>query len=248
MKISCLVVDDEQLARRLLCDYIAKIPTLTLVGSCANALEAQVVLQSQQVDLMFLDIQMPELTGIAFLQSLTHKPVTIFTTAYTEYAIKGFELAVLDYLVKPISFERFFQAATRAIGHISNIPGSHKNDGLSDQPIFAGPAAAEDFIFVKSDFRIHKLHFSDIDYIEAYGEYILIFAGKDKIITLVPLGKMEAQLPARLFIRVHRSYIVNFSKIESIQGNTIYLKGKEIPISKSYREVFMNLVNRNQLF
>ncbi len=248
MKINCLVVDDELLARRLLSDYISKIPNLNLVAACSGAIEAQGVLRDQQIDLMFLDIQMPELTGIAFLQSLSQKPVTIFTTAYTEYALKGYELAVLDYLVKPIPFERFFQAVTRASEYIRHMQQEPNSDGLADQNPTIQQVASQEFIFVKSDYRIHKIHYDDIDYIEAYGEYILLFTGKEKVMTLVPLGKMESILPSTRFVRVHRSFIIHFSKIDSIQGNTILLKGKEIPISKTYRDILMTLVNRDRLF
>lgn len=248
MKINCLIVDDEQLARRLLSDYIGKIPGLTLVAACSSAMEAQGILQDQKIDLMFLDIQMPELTGIAFLQSLSQKPVTIFTTAYTEYAIKGYELSVLDYLVKPISFERFFQAVNRASEYINHMQQEPKSGKLPDQNPPVQQAASQDFIFVKSDYKIQKIHYGDIDYIEAYGEYILIFAGKEKVMTLIPLGKIEGLLPFPRFMRVHRSFIINFSKIDSIQGNTVFLKGNEIPVGKTYREMFMNAVDRDHLF
>jgi DNA-binding LytR/AlgR family response regulator len=248
MTINCLVVDDELLARRLLSDYISKIPILTLVAACSSAMEAQAFLQNQQIDLLFLDIQMPDLTGTAFLQSLPHKPPTIFTTAYTEYAIKGYELSVLDYLVKPISFERFFQAVNRALDYLSQIQPNLKSNGSTDQNQAIRYAPSPDFIFVKSDYKIHKIYYDDIDYVEAYGEYILIYTGKEKIMTLVSLGKMQEVLPYPGFMRVHRSFIINFSKIDSIHGNSIHLKGKEIPISKSYREAFMNEVNKNQLF
>ncbi|GLU52593.1 LytR/AlgR family response regulator transcription factor [Dyadobacter frigoris] len=247
MKINCLVIDDELLARRLLSDYIGKIPGLNLVAACSSAMEAQGILQDQKIDLMFLDIQMPQLSGIAFLQSLQKKPVTIFTTAYTEYAIKGFELSVLDYLIKPISFERFFQAVNRASEYISHIQQIPKT-GLTDPNPAARNVSSQEFIFVKSDYSIHKILYDEIDYIEAYGEYILIYTGKEKIMTLVPLGKIEGLLPSPKFMRVHRSFIINFGKIDSIQGNIIHLKGKEIPISKTYRDVLMNLVNRDQLF
>jgi DNA-binding LytR/AlgR family response regulator len=204
MKINCLVVDDELLARRLLSDYISKIPGLNLVAVCSGAIEAQGILRDQQIDLMFLDIQMPELTGIAFLQSLSQKPVTIFTTAYTEYALKGYELSVLDYLVKPIPFERFFQAVNRALEYISHMQQNQKSDGLADQNPAIQQASSKEFIFVKSDYRIHKIHYNDIDYIEAYGEYILIFCGKEKVMTLVPLGKIEGLLPSNRFMLIHR--------------------------------------------
>ncbi|CAG4999985.1 Sensory transduction protein LytR [Dyadobacter sp. CECT 9275] len=245
--ISCLIVDDEVLARRLLADYVNKIPSLHLAGTCASALEAQVVLQQRQVDLLFLDIQMPDLTGISFLQSLSSRPVTIFTTAYTEYAIKGFELSVLDYLVKPISFERFFQAVSKAAEYISYTSTARK-DTESSEPQLQEKSLETNYLFVKADYKIHKIHYMEIDYIEAYGEYIRIHTDRGKILTLVALGKMEETLPRSQFIRVHRSYIINFAKIDTIQGNMIFVKGNEVPLSKSYREEFMRLINKDELF
>lgn len=245
MIINCLIVDDELLARRLLTDYISKIPTLKLVATRSSALEAQEILRKEQIDLLFLDIQMPDLTGITFLQSLPNKPVTIFTTAYTEYALKGYELAVIDYLVKPISFERFFLAVTKATEFLSYSNQSLRNEEVTSQQVSA--TTSSDFLFVKVDYKIQKVNYSDIDYIEAYGEYILIYSGKEKLMTLAALGKMEELLPRPNFMRVHRSFIVNFSKIQSVQGNVLYVGQKQIPVSKSYRDVLMNEISKNQL-
>ena len=248
MILNCLIVDDELLARRLLTDYVAKIPALNLVGACASAMEAQSFLQKQRIDLLFLDIQMPDVTGLSFLRSLQKKPVTILTTAYTEYALQGYELFVLDYLLKPISFERFFQAASRAIEYIGLL-NSKVPDITGDADIvLRNDGPNNEYLFVKSDFKIHKIAYSSIDLIEAYGEYVLIFSGKEKIMTLGQLGKMEQVLPRPGFVRVHRSFIVNFAKVDAMQGNTIYIGERQVPLSKSYRETFMELVQNGRNF
>lgn len=242
MKARCLIVDDEALARRLLADYVSKIPALELAGTCSNALEAQEVLQHQSVDILFLDIQMPDLTGIHLLQSLRQQPVTIFTTAYAEYALKGYELSVMDYLLKPISFERFFQAVTRALDYLAyQKEGPGKTETAPDLP--AEQVSSKDYIFIKSDFRINKVLFSDILFIEAYGEYVRIYTTKERIMPLLSLGKIDEMLPHPPFMRVHRSYIINLDHLHSIQGNTLYLGDREVPLSKSYREEFMKRIN-----
>nr|WP_295927713.1 LytTR family DNA-binding domain-containing protein [uncultured Dyadobacter sp.] len=246
MTLNCLIVDDELLARRLLSDYVGKIPGVKLVAACASAMEAQSYLQKQRIDLMFLDIQMPDVTGISLLRSLPKKPVTIFTTAYAEYAIQGYELFVLDYLLKPISFERFFQAVCRAEEYIGLL-----HNKLPQEPADVPPqnhTLANEYIFVKSDHKIHKIAHNDIDVIEAYGEYILIFCGRQKIMALGQLSKMEQMLPSPGFVRVHRSFIINFSKIDAIQGGTIHIGERQVPLSKGYRDAFMQLVQKGRLF
>lgn len=247
MKINCLIVDDELLARRLLIDYVEKIPELNLVATCASAMEAQSFLQKHRIDLLFLDIQMPDVTGISLLRSLANKPVTIFTTAYAEYAVQGYELFVLDYLLKPISFERFFQAVSRAVEYI-NLLGKKASayDGEADS--WPSGKTPNDYIFVKSDYKIHKIAYRDIDVIEAYGEYILIFTGGQKLMILGQLSKLEQVLPKPGFMRVHRSFIINFSKIDAIQGGTIHIGQREVPLSKGYRDAFMQLVQESRPF
>jgi two-component system, LytTR family, response regulator len=247
MTINCLIVDDELLARRLLSDYVGKIPELKLIATCASAMEAQGFLQKQRIDLLFLDIQMPDVTGISLLRSLSNKPVTIFTTAYAEYAVQGYELFVLDYLLKPISFERFFQAVSRAVEYINLLHTKTFPPNAGVEALPAGDISNE-YIFVKSDYKIHKIAHSDIDVIEAYGEYILIYSGRQKIMTLGQMGKMEQMLPKPDFVRVHRSFIVNFSKIDAIQGGTIYIGERQVPLSKGYRDAFMELVQKSRLF
>ncbi|ACT92025.1 LytR/AlgR family response regulator transcription factor [Dyadobacter fermentans] len=244
MTINCLIVDDELLARRLLTDYVGKMPELNLVGTCASAMEAQGYLQKQRIDLLLLDIQMPDVTGISLLRSLPNKPVTILTTAYAEYALQGYELFVLDYLLKPISFERFFQAASRAVEYIGLLGKKALPRYEEARPPHDVP---HDYIFVKSDYKIHKIAHRDMDVIEAYGEYILIYSGGQKIMTLGQMGKLEQMLPKPGFVRVHRSFIVNFSKIDAIQGGTIHVGGREVPLSKGYRDAFMQLVQQSRL-
>ncbi|KAA0992273.1 LytR/AlgR family response regulator transcription factor [Dyadobacter aurulentus] len=248
MTVNCLIVDDELLARRLLTDYISKIPELNLVAACASAMEAQSFLQKQRIDLLFLDIQMPDVTGLSFLRSLQNKPVTIFTTAYTEYALQGYELFVLDYLVKPISFERFFQATSRATEYICLLNKKVPAERGSNAVLPKNDEQENAYLFVKADSKIHKIAYTNIDLIEAYGEYVLIFCGKEKIMTLGQLGKMEQMLPRPAFVRVHRSFIINFAKVGAIQGNTIYIGERQVPLSKSYREAFMELVQNGRLF
>lgn len=248
MTLNCLIVDDELLARRLLSDYVGKIPGLNLIATCASAMEAQSFLLKQRIDLLFLDIQMPDVTGISLLRSLPNKPVTIFTTAYAEYAIQGYELFVLDYLLKPISFDRFFQAVCRAEEYISLLHNKVPSQPAGVSVLPPNHTATDNYIFVKSDHKIHKIAHSDIDVVEAYGEYILIFCGKQKIMTLGQLSKMEQMLPRPGFVRVHRSFIINFSKIDAIQGGTIHMGERQVPLSKGYRDAFMQLVQKGRLF
>ncbi len=238
MNMTCMIVDDEALARKLLTDYVSKIPTLDLVATCANAIEASTVLKSRPVDLLFLDIQMPDINGISFMQTLAKDQLIVFTTAYTEYAVKSYELNALDYLVKPIAFERFFQAVGKAIDHLATHHTRREN-AVADN--------AQDYIFIKSDAKTYKVAFSDIDYVEAYGEYVLIHRGGDRLMPLLQLGKMEEILPAPEFMRVHRSFIIQFSKIEAIQGNSIWIGKKEIPVSKTYREALMERVQQRNI-
>jgi DNA-binding LytR/AlgR family response regulator len=233
-----MIVDDEVLARKLLTDYISKIPMLDLVATCANAIEASAVLKSRKVDVLFLDIQMPDINGISFVQTLAKGQLTVFTTAYTEYAVKSYDLNALDYLVKPIAFERFFQAVGKAMDHLG---------ARNDMQELIATDSGHDHIFVKSDAKIHKVVLDDIDYVEAYGEYVIIHRGAGRLMPLLQLGRMEELLPAPRFMRVHRSFIVQFSRIEAIQGNSIWIGKKEIPMSKTYRDALMQRVQQRNV-
>ncbi len=223
MKINCLIVDDEQLARRLLESYVAKIPYMDLIKSCKSALEAIDFLQKGNIDLMFLDIQMPDLSGIEFLQTLESKPLVIFTTAYKEFALEGYELDVIDYMLKPISFERFLQGSNKALEQIKLIKAA-KNKGIPNK----------DFINLKSNHKIYKVKYEDIYYVEGLKEYVTFYTKDKKIVVLESLKKLENILPQEQFLRIHKSYIINTFAVESIYGNQLEVNKKYLPVGKMY--------------
>ena len=198
MKLSCIIIDDEPLARKGLREYIQDVDFLQLVGEFDSPLKATEVLSNQQIDLMFLDIHMPKITGIEFLKSLQHPPQVIFTTAYPQYAVDGFDLNVLDYLVKPISFDRFLKAAMKA-----------KETSGKKQGTAASTTQAEDYVFIKADNKLVKIFYHDILYVEALQNYVTIHTVNKKYITYLTFKSMEESLPADQFIRVHKSYMVS---------------------------------------
>ncbi len=226
--IRCLIIDDEYPARVLLKDYIQKMSFLKLTGSFKNPVEALSKIQSEPVDLIFLDIQMPELSGIEFLKSFPNKTNVILTTAYSEYALTGYELNVLDYLLKPISFERFVLAVNKA-ADIIRLQNDVKEPGRQE-------AEEKKFITVKADHKIIKISTDDIIYIEGLREYVTFYTKNEKIVTLESLKNLESKLPATKFIRVHKSFIINKDRVKSLYGNQLEIEGKFIPIGKSYKE------------
>jgi DNA-binding LytR/AlgR family response regulator len=234
MEIRCIIVDDEELARQLLEGYVNKIPYLKLVRTCKNSLEAMDCLQGEPVDLMFLDIQMPELTGIEFLQTLHKKPVVIFTTAYKEYALEGYELDVIDYMLKPISFERFLQGVNKAAEHIKMKIAAEAQTQSS--PISAKGNEKGDHIILKADHKFHKIFLDDILYIEGLKEYVTFYTTGRKIIVLESLKKLETDLPSDKFMRIHKSYIINTDKVKTLYGNQVLIGETYVPIGKSYAE------------
>lgn len=226
--IRCIIIDDEYPARVLLKDYIQKVSFLKLTGSFKNPVEALSKIQSEPVDLIFLDVQMPELSGIEFLKSFPKKTNVILTTAYSEYALTGYELNVLDYLLKPISFERFVLAVNKAADLIllqNDAKGGNRDN--SDE---------KRYIAVKADHKIIKIPVDDILYIEGLREYVTFYTRDEKIVTLESLKNLENQLPGKKFIRVHKSFIINKDKVKSLYGNQLEIEGKFIPIGKSYKE------------
>lgn len=229
MMLRCLIIDDEPLALDLLEDNVKRVPFLKLVKRCKNAFEAMEVLQTETIELLFLDIQMPGLTGLQFLKSLPEKPMVVLTTAYKNYAHEGFELDVLDYLVKPFSFERFLKSANKAREQATRQSGSPE----------------QDYIFVYSEYNLVKIMTNDILYIEGLKDYIKIHvAGLDKsIITRLSMKAMEEHLPTSKFIRTHKSFIVSVDKIKSIRNNKIRLATAEVPLSEHYREAFFKIVD-----
>lgn len=232
--IRCLIVDDEPLALDILIDYIEKVPALQLVKATTSAFEALSIAQSEQIDLIFLDVQMPELTGIQFLKVLNGKCKVILTTAYSQYALDGYELDISDYLLKPIAFDRFYKAVSK----VQNQHQSIIQQVAAEKPQSLSP----DFIFVKTEHRIQKIYIDDILYIEGLKDYVSIFTPTERVITLQNMKKMEEALPGGRFSRVHKSYIVAIDKIESIERSRIQIGDKIIPIGDTYRENFFKQI------
>jgi DNA-binding LytR/AlgR family response regulator len=235
--IQCLAVDDEMLALDLLEDNIKKVPFLELVQTCRTAVEAMEVLRNKPIDLLFLDIQMPDISGIQLLKSLHHKPMVIFTTAFSKYATEGFDLDVIDYLLKPYSFERFLKAVNKAHEYIAMREHVHQ------QPAVKETTAAPAFLFVKADYKLYKINLKDILYIEGLKDYIKIYASDKPIVTQMSMKTIEEKLPANDFIRVHRSFIVAFDKIDFIQKHMLTIGKKEIPVSEHYRDELFKIIN-----
>jgi len=225
MKIKCIVVDDEPLAQRVLEKYISSLPSLELLKKCNNALEAMSFLHQNKVDLVFLDIKMPELTGIDFLQTMTHPLKIIITTAYSEYALQGYEYSVTDYLLKPFSFERFLKAVNKVTNR--NV---ENNSTLS-----INRELADDFIFLKEDKIEHKILFSEIKYIEGCGNYIKVFTNNKMLMVAETLTTIKKNLPTELFVRIHKSFIVSIKRIDQVEGNIIRIGKNVIPIGNYYR-------------
>lgn len=245
-KLHCLIVDDEPLAQDVLASHISKVPQLQLVQKSNNAVEAFEAIHKNNIDLLFLDINMPVMTGLTFLRSLKDPPAVILTTAYTEYAVEGYELDVIDYLLKPIPFDRFlkavnkaivkFQSAGRQVQHISEDPAS--------VAAAATPNAAQtgkQYFFVKADGKLVKVNYADIKFIEGMKDYLKIHTANGMIVTHHTMKAMEEQLPSDKFIRVHKSYIIALNAIKAIEGNMIFLdKDKaEVPLGNSYKEALM---------
>ena len=238
--IRCIAIDDENLALDLIEDDILKVPFLQLVKKCRSGIEALDVLQTEKIDLLFLDIQMPDISGIQFLKSLPHKPLVIFTTAYEKYALKGFELDVIDYLLKPYSFERFLKAVNKAQDYLSIL---EKNQ---TQPAAEEISFSSQFIFVKSDYKLVKIEIAEIQYIESLKDYIKIVAGEKPVVTLSSMKAIEEKLVPPDFIRVHRSFIVNIRKIQYIHRNYVMVGDKEIPIGDNYKDSFLQVINQKK--
>jgi two-component system LytT family response regulator len=248
MTLKCIAVDDEPLALDIIEDYVSKVPFLELVKRTENAIEALQLVQAGGIDLVFLDIQMPDLTGIQFLKIANNKASYILTTAYSQYALESYDLNVSDYLLKPIAFDRFYKA-------VEKVHNQHKNNAEPVVPAALLPVAVssvpaaqqvQDFIFVKTEHKIQKIELDNILYIEGLKDYISIFTKAERVITLQNMKKMEETLPRSQFIRVHKSYIIALDKIESIERSRITICGKIIPIGDTYRdEFFKRIENKN---
>jgi two-component system LytT family response regulator len=242
MRIKCIAIDDEPLALEIIKDYSSKVPFLDLVKTFDNALESIDYLKNNKADLLFLDIQMEELTGIQLLNVLNPKPNVIFTTAYDSFAIQGFELDAVDYLLKPISFERFLKAVNKVYEKL-NV--EHLIENKNKEVTIYTPG--DDYFFVKTEFRLEKVKFSDILYIEGMGDYLRIVTPNKRLMTLQNFRRMEEMLPANKFYRVHKSYIVSLDKIENIERNRIKISDKIIPISDTYKKPFFDFLDKRKL-
>lgn len=233
--LRCIAVDDEPLALELLEDNISKVPYLQLVAKCNNAMEAMKVLQQEQVDLIFLDIQMPGLTGLQFIQSMTEKPMIILITAYEKYALEGFNLDVTDYLVKPVSLDRFVKACNKA-------KELHELKNRTNKEAVSNP----DYFFVNVDYSLLKVNFNDIKYIEGLKDYIKIHLKSTPraIITRMAMKAIEEELPASKFLRIHKSYIVSLEHITAIRKNSVFIDEMELPVGENFREAVLNLTGR----
>lgn len=240
--INVLIVDDEPLALDILETYIEQTPALRLIARCESAAQAMDVLNNEKIDLMFLDIQMPEMTGIDFLKSLEHPPLVAFCTAYPNFAVEGFELDALDYLLKPVSLERFNKAINKAREELS-----HKVEIKSESKATSNP----DYIFVKADKKLMKINYDDILYIEGLKDYVIIRTEQTRVITLQTMKSLEEKMPLDKFIRIHRSFIVSIDKINAIVGNMVEVieknQSKLLPIGKNYRDELSDMINQNKL-
>lgn len=230
--INCLIVDDEPIAREIIIKYCGSLPYLNVVAACGNSFEAKVVLMENPVDILFLDINMPVLDGISFLATIRERPQVIFTTAYKEHAVTAFELAAVDYLVKPFSLERFIVAVDKAMARIVDQSGAGTRENTLE----------ENFLSIKTEGKIFRVRFDDLLFAEASGNYTKVFTTTGVIMPGIPFSGLEKLLPAKQFIRVHRSFIINKSKITYIQGNIVYLNKQEIPIGGNYKDKLMEIL------
>ncbi len=237
--INAIIVDDEPLALDVLETFIDQLPEINLIQRCENAFEANEAIKNHKVDLIFLDIQMPQLTGIDFYKSLSNPPAVIFTTAYSNYAVEGFEMDAVDYLVKPISLDRFMKAVNKASEKIKSA-----RESIPDNEM-------DEFFFVKADKKLVKVNYNEILYIEGLKDYVIIRLEKGRVITLQTMKSLEEKLPVKQFKRIHRSYILSLNKIKAIVGNTVEViendKIKQLPIGKNYRDDLLEIVNVNRL-
>lgn len=266
-----LIVDDEYPARKLLMEYVQKVPALVLEGECSNALDALVQLQSKNIDILLIDIQMPDLTGLDMVRTLKYRPQIIFTTAYSEYAIESYEIEATDYLLKPIAFPRFLQAINKALGRLSTpVTGVGKGSatdasgtlGTGGTGSATGSAGATgggnisarwdeereeprltnmtpDYLVVKADHKLYKINFPDLIYIEGQREYVTFHTLHKKITALYSLKDLEEVLPSQEFVRIHKSYIISFRYLETLEGNLVTLSGVKLPIGANYRDTLL---------
>lgn len=236
MKLNCLIIDDEPVARKGIAEYVNEIDYLNLVAQCENALKAGTYLARGPVDLIYLDIKMPKLSGIEFLKTLSNPPLVIITTAYSTYAVEGYTLDIVDYLVKPILFERFLKASQKAfeITHLKRM--------------VSGKTGEADYFFIKCDNKYEKLFYDQVLFIEALQNYAVIHTKDRKMITYITMTGLKQQLPQDLFLKVHKSYIVGIAHVRALDGNEILIGGARIPISRGLKEAVVSKIMGDKLF
>lgn len=237
---NCLIVDDETLAQELIETHLKKIPDIKIVAKCHTAMEALRVLNEHEIDIMFLDIKMPDLTGIELLKSLEKPPYTIFTTAYSEYALESYELNVVDYLLKPVRFDRFFKAMNKVLALLNGndkeaIPEKSNTD-------------TENYIFVKSEYKAIKIRFEEIIYVESIQKYVRFHLKEKKVMSLMSLSTVDSLLPDQQFFRCQKSFIANLNEVEGIDGNQLLMSsGDKVPVSKTLKADLIERIDKNKL-
>jgi len=234
-KLSCIIVDDEPVARKILHEFVDQVPFMHLVGKFENAMKAAAFLKNNDIDIMFLDIEMPKMSGLQLITTIDKQPLVILTTAFPQYALQGYELEVIDYLLKPIAFNRFMKAVQKAKDYKQMQEGSSPSQ------------AVQPYLFVKSDKRIEKIETHDILYAETLGNYIIIYLTDKKIIAYLTLKSLESQLPSAEFIKIHQSFLANCSRITAIEGNEIKINNISLPISRNHKDSVMNMVQQRLL-
>jgi len=240
MVLRCIAVDDEPLALDIIQDYVNKVPFLEFKSRFDNAIDAINYLKENEIDLIFLDIQMEDLTGIQMLKLMPVRPQVIFTTAYSDYALQGYELDVTDYLLKPISFERFLLSANKALER--KKPSNETVKSPDDEMLIHNPR--NEYFFIKTEYRLQKVNYSDILFIEGQGDYLKIVTPKENIMTLQTFKRIEEILPVTNFVRIHRSYIIAIDKINHIERNRVNISGHLLPVSDSYRDTFFDVLEK----
>ncbi|MBN1115857.1 MAG: response regulator transcription factor [Bacteroidales bacterium] len=247
--MNCIALDDEPLALNVIEEFCSKIPFLNLVKKCTSAMDAVQIINQQNIDLVFLDIQMPNITGLEFLKILPNPPMVILTTAYSEYALQGYELNVVDYLVKPIPFERFFRAVNKSL-ELHNFRHSEVKSSIPENIYSTGHVVEEpekDFFLIKVEYSTVRVNFTDILYIEGLKDYVKIYTKEKMLLTKSTMKNMEEKLPESRFLRVHKSFIVSLYSVAKIENNRIVIKDTRIPVGEQYKETFYKFVDSNRI-
>lgn len=236
-KVKCLVLDDDQSGLQILQNYIQKLPSLELIGLCQNPFEAIRIIQSGSVDILFLDIEMPDLNGLEVLDALPNRPLVIFTTGHLQYAIEGYKHDVVDYLLKPFRFARFVQAVNKAIRRMQ----LQRNKEIP-APIDTFKSQTKDYIIVKSEHKMHRIRYDEIYYIQGMKEYVAFHLKSGRIYSLLSLKSLEVELPKDRFLRIHKSYIVAIKQVHVLEGNRVHVQEEKLPIGSSYRQTVMGKI------